>query len=171
MEIVITPRSLGKLERNLGPEMLRALRGAMNSTARYALSRFQGRTRNAIPASPNGGRGAVATGEYLRAWKIQRGTDTVTVLNDSNQAIFVEKGRRPGRKPPPIEPIRKWAEVRLGLQGAKARAAAVLIARAIGRRGLFPRNVMSGAMPAIQETYDRVTRRAYDRALNQAASK
>jgi len=60
-------------------------------------------------------------------------------------AIFVNDGRKPNSKQPPIEPIKKWA-IQKGLPDWKddrgkfisENSRAFLIARAIGRRGIKP---------------------------------
>lgn len=49
-------------------------------------------------------------------------------------APIVEKGRRPGRRPP-LEPIRLWVVRKLGVNQKNAREVAFLVARKIGRRG------------------------------------
>lgn len=78
----------------------------------------------------------------FRAVPLRKGAQ---LHNDAPHAATIEYGRRPGAPPPPIGPILGWVRRKgIGLPvkgGAKARyaaqrAAAFLIARAIGRRGL-----------------------------------
>jgi hypothetical protein len=48
-----------------------------------------------------------ASGTYERSWLVHPLDDGATVSNSAKHAIFVERGRRPGRRPP-LEPILEW---------------------------------------------------------------
>lgn len=105
-------------------------------------------TANAPPASANGGIGAVDTGKYLRSWKVNRVTldkiRGVLITNSAEYMAVIERGRGLGKRPPPTDVIARWAQRRLGLPYKEAKRAAWPIARAIGRRGLYARRVMTG---------------------------
>lgn len=58
---------------------------------------------------------------------------------------YVDKGRRPGKKPP-ITPLVKWAKVKLGLSGDEAVSAAFGIAENIKKRGVKPTDIFSNAI-------------------------
>ena len=67
-----------------------------------------------------------------------RGTPGVraeVVTSTAFYAAIVERGRAPGRTPPPTAPVLLWVQRKLGLTGPAALHAAYLIARKIGRRG------------------------------------
>ena len=105
-------------------------------------------TANAPPASANGGIGAVDTGKYLRSWKVTKttlnGIRGVLITNSASYMAVIERGRGAGKRPPPVDVIARWAMRRLGLPYKEARRAAWPIAKAIGRRGLYARRVMTG---------------------------
>lgn len=48
-----------------------------------------------------------ASGTYERSWLVHRLDDGATTSNSAAHSIFVERGRRPGRRPP-LEPILEW---------------------------------------------------------------
>lgn len=52
---------------------------------------------------------------------------------------------------PPSQAIARWAQRRLGLSEADAKAAAFLIARAIARRGLRGRQILSGSIGELRQ--------------------
>lgn len=104
---------------------------------------------NAVPASEYGSKGAFDTGSYRRGWRARNVRDGAVVENVSKQADIIERGRRPGRRPPPSSIIIPWAKRRLGLSAKEAKRAAYPIAMAIGRRGLRARRVLELATPEI----------------------
>ena len=62
--------------------------------------------------------------------------------------VYVESGRRPGAKQPPVNPILKWIEQR-GIvpdEGTSKRSLAFLIARSIGEKGIRPTPFMKAAV-------------------------
>lgn len=105
-------------------------------------------TDNAPAASARGAKGAVDTGNYRRNWKVSKATINgirgVLISNAAAYMAVIEMGRGIGKRPPPTDVIARWAERRLGLPYKEARRAAWPIARAIGRRGLYARRVMTG---------------------------
>jgi hypothetical protein len=96
----------------------------------------------------------VSTGNLKNSlrYTLKRKTDGANVKFDakgsaSNYWDVIERGRRPNRKPPPIDAIVEWMKkkpVKLQAKGGgfikstpqAQRAAAYLIARAIGKRGI-----------------------------------
>lgn len=80
---------------------------------------------------------------YRKAWRFKTGTFssakawTLTVRNAEKHAIFIEKGRRKGAKPPPVAAITEWVRDKLG-----PLASPWAVAQGISRRGIKPRPVM-----------------------------
>ena len=105
-------------------------------------------TDKAPRASANGSAGAVDTGNYKRSWKVSRATiDNIRGVLITNSAAYmavIERGRGLGKRAPPRDVIARWAQRRLGLPYKEAQRAAWPIARAIARRGLYARRVMTG---------------------------
>ena len=144
-------------------------RGTVSGAAR-CIAVMQRRTREAIAANPRGigDGGAVNTGSYLRSW---RSTALVPIgaalFNSALHAAIVELGRRPGARMPPLDAIARWAQRRLGLSYAEARARAFLNARAIQRRGLLPRLVMTNGLDEMVRVVEEEQQRELDAALEQ----
>ncbi len=63
------------------------------------------------------------------------------VFNRAPNANFVERGRRPGARRPPSEPIFEWL-LRRGLSEDEARRATFPVAMAIAKRGIKARPVL-----------------------------
>lgn len=93
---------------------------------------------------------AVNTGAYKRGWRMEKKSDGARLLNNVTHAPIVEGGRRPG-KFPPIRAIEKWAQQKLGLSKAEAKAAAYPIARAIKENGIDGKKIMEQATPEIRK--------------------
>jgi hypothetical protein len=128
-------------------------------------------------------------GAYLRAWKAEGDPDGAALFNSSKYAGVIERGRRPG-KFPPIAAIAQWALRRLRLKPEGARRggrrstsfsadevmapafkAAWPIARAIARRGLLPRLIMTGAEHILGAYFHEEIDRATEAALRKAAGR
>lgn len=82
-----------------------------------------------------------ATGDLKRGWDVivsKRRVNSLqirgSVVNRADNAIFRVVGRGPGKQPP-IEPIGRWVQVVLGVQGNQARGVAFVIARKIAQQG------------------------------------
>jgi len=186
----IGPERLGELETKLAGEYESTMRRAALSAAMRGVGLMQQRTRTALPASPGGpsAGGAVNYGTYLRAWKAEADADGASLFNSSKQAGVIEFGRRPG-KFPPIAAIAQWALRRLRLKPEGSRRgrsktsfsadeimtpafrAAWPIARAIARRGLLPRLIMTGAAHVLGAYFDEEIDRATEAALHKAAGR
>ncbi len=126
----------------------RAVYRGLLEAAQDAKRTLEAVTRHAPPASANGKMGAVATGQYLKAWRTKRikraNTMGVLISNNMKHAWFVEFGRFPSHKRPPLKAIAAWAQVRLGYSYQEAKRVAWPIANAIKRRGLKARHVLTG---------------------------
>ncbi len=118
-----------------------------------ALAIVQDAVRIAPPANPSGkgSGGAVNTGHFLSSWEAnptqQGGSFGVLIQVPNSKAPYaavIEYGRRPGSRPPPVEPIARWAQRRLRLPYEQAKGIAFGIARSIGRRGLKGRRILTG---------------------------
>ena len=91
------------------------------------------------------------------------GENGVDVWATAAYALYVELGREPGRKAPPVDVMQAWVKRRLGLSGDEADRAAYLIGQAISQGGIpatyFMRNA-AGSVP-----YEEI-RRAVEEALS-----
>lgn len=69
---------------------------------------------------------------------------------------YVNNGRKPGgRKLPPIEPLKLWAQKRLGLNDEKEQLSAAFgIARNIYKFGIQPSYFYDRAVKALEETFE-----------------
>jgi len=81
------------------------------------------------------------------------------VLNTAPYASIIELGRRPGKFPPPGV-LRGWITRRLGKTEAEARAMEFVVSRAIARRGLRARLVMTNSLPKMKQVVMREVMRA-----------
>lgn len=141
---------LPELMRRLGVRSEAALSRGIQSAAMRALPIMEQAVRTAPPANPSGKGvgGAVNTGSFLRSWKAttHRTATSIGLLIQSvgmPYAGVIEYGRRAGSRMPPVEPIARWAQRRLGLPYKEAKQAAFAIRRSIKRRGLKPRHVLT----------------------------
>lgn len=57
----------------------------------------------------------------------------------------IERGRRPGAPPPPVEAIRTWVERKMG-----AEVSAFVVARSIGRKGIEGRRMLQKAVLLVE---------------------
>lgn len=125
----------------------RAAYRSLLEVAEMAKLTMESATRAAPPASANGSTGAIATGKYLRAWRTKRmrraNSIGVLISNSTKQAWFVEFGRFPSHKKPPLSAIAKWAQVKFGMSYKEAKRVAWPIANAIAKRGLKARHVLT----------------------------
>lgn len=104
----------------------------------------------------------VASGKLLksldtRVIKTAMGTIYTIQLIAEDYLEYVDGGRRPNKKPPPIQAIRKWVR----FKGIPLNAA-YPIARSIGKKGIKPTNV-------IQKSLQRLTRSKGFRELEEDA--
>ena len=124
-------------------------------------------TSEALPANPAsaGVGGAVNTGQYKRSWKAMRTDNGAAVLNLAPYAEAIEDGRQTGMKAPPTEALARWAQRRLNLDREAAKKAAWVIGRAIKKRGLKARHILSGALPKLEADFVEELRKEFEREL------
>ena len=178
---------LGEYERALGKNYPKAAKRGLVQAARSATVIYRTETMQAPPASPNGGRGAVATGRFAGGWKVKPTASPFVVhaYNDAPHAKFVEYGRRPG-KPPPVSVIAAWVRIKLRVgpavnsktgrptkrgerdPDAGIRGLAFVIARAIGRRGLRGRFIRERTMPSVRHQATMALLNAFDEVMTEA---
>jgi hypothetical protein len=176
------PAALAKHEK----AVTAAIRKAMIETAMFGLTAVQQTIRQTAPKP-------IAAGDYMRSWAVLK-TRTGAVLGSSVlHSIFVEIGRRPGKRPP-VSVIEEWLRERKikvavpkpskskkGLKAKKLppikerrakarRAAAFAIAAKIGRDGTEGRYVLRRTMPTIQARALKETRAAVMAALKSAGA-
>lgn len=85
---------------------------------------------------------AFNTGEMARGYAVIRDMDAVRLLNEAAHAVYVERGRQPGRMPPP-DAIALWAQRALGIPADDAKSAGWAIAVSIAREGVEARPVLT----------------------------
>ena len=153
--------------KRLGKRYMPAVQRGLLSGAARSLVLLQNRTRDARPANPmrKGEGGAVNTGQYLRSWRTERVPGGVRVWNSAPYAPIVEFGRRKGAKMPPVAEMEIWARRRLELSATEAKRAAFVIARAIARRGLEGRRIMTGARTVMTRYIEQEVQRELEKEL------
>ncbi len=75
-----------------------------------------------------------ASGKTSASLKIVKVNTSQQVLRGSDTVYYLIHGRRPG-KFPPIQPIRKWVQIKIRPTDISVNSLAFLIARKIARRG------------------------------------
>lgn len=146
---------------------------AMRETAMFAQTAVA-RTAARVRPKPR------ATGQYAQSWGVRNTRNGAVMGNSSRQSIWVERGRRAGKRPP-LEPILEWVRVKRlvrtkGSRGksrgrkrsrpdAAERGLAFTIQAKIGRVGTPARWPLKTAMPAIGKRAERELKRAVRRAL------
>ena len=89
--------------RRLWPEVGRRIETGMINAARSA-----GWWAASKAASSTATLGAVASHTFQRSWLSMPVRDGAIVSNKAEHAYFVEVGRKPGRRPPPVSAIMEW---------------------------------------------------------------
>lgn len=82
------------------------------------------------------------TGRYNLSFKAEDIEDGVALLNVAPYAAVIEEGRRPGARQPPREVLIPWIQRKMGKSAEEAAALAFIIARAIARKGITPKNIV-----------------------------
>ncbi len=77
--------------------------------------------------------GLNASGEWIANLNT-RAEGVTGIINGRKYTEQLVWGRRPGTRPP-IAPLERWAQVKLGLSGAEAKGAAFAIANKIAKEG------------------------------------
>lgn len=158
--------ALGGQYKKLGAGVKVAAAKGIQRGAFRVQATLQQLTGQAPPANPNGigTGGAVNTGFYKKAWKIQMLPDGARVFNAATYAGIIDFGRRPG-KFPPKEVIVRWIQRRLQKPEKEARKMAFVVQRAIAKRGLLARRVLSGNVPMLKQIWAEELTKELDAAL------
>jgi len=85
-----------------------------------------------------GATGANATGKTVRSLEDNVTDDRMQILG-SKSFLFVEVGRKPGKKPP-FEPIKEWVKAR-NLGGTNPDGVAWAVVNAIAKRGTLAKRI------------------------------
>jgi len=133
-----------KLNKNLTGHEGAVVRGVHSGLYR-AITVVQRAAEQAPPASPNGSVGAVNTGAYRQAWQVETTRYGGRIWNSKAYSGVIEYGRRAGSKAPPYREIELWARRKLGLSAEEAKRASYPIAKAIAKRGLSARKVLTSS--------------------------
>lgn len=153
----ITPAELPAEFRNIGNAMRKAIIQGHRQAAVRSIPLLHRATRD---------KGAMNTGEYLRAWKSENTDLGARVGNDRVYAPIIEEGRRRGSRRPPQDRIARWAQRKLKLSADEARAAAFAIASAIVRRGIAGRHIMGDLQPEFNRLAEAEVTKSMKAALN-----
>lgn len=161
----VRPQNHGKFMERVASNMRRNIKRALTECRSIALQDVQEQTANAPPASPNGDRGAVASGMVKKSWTVSVDEPTLSIvlknpaMNTKGKSYtgYIEQDRKPGEGMPPPAAILLWLQQRYG-KGDKR--AAFLIARAIKRRGLYRRKIVQSTR---ENTADKIKKVLYTR--------
>lgn len=104
-KITLDPRDVPKANKQLQRLIQKETREAMVRLAQFGLAQTQKYTTRARPRP-------YATGAFANGWTWARTADGAILWNSARHGVFVELGRRPGRKPPPLQAILEWLEVK-----------------------------------------------------------
>lgn len=153
--IKMNPAEYALYIRRLGPAFKAAALRGTQRTALRAVADLQQETSLAPPANPQqvGAGGAVNTGNFKRSWRWSKLPDGAAVYNMAPYAGVIEYGRRPGSQMPPTRPIAQWIQRRLGKNAKEAQGMAFAVAKAIGKRGLLGRKILTRYIPALQGNF------------------
>ena len=102
--------------------------------------------------------GKVASGDLIRSlstrlMKTGFGTKYTLVIEAEDYLVYVDEGRRPGGRMPPVDPIRKWCR-----QKGIPEGAAFAIAKSIAENGIPPTDVIERALQNLERNrkYDQL---------------
>lgn len=121
------------------PTLLRGI----HAGAQRAIPYLVDATRTAKPASEHGSTGAANTGYFINRWRVLRTKDGAIIKNVTPYGPVIDGGRRRGAKMPPLKPLIAWLRRRLGKSAEEAKRMAYPVARAIARRGLKARKILT----------------------------
>lgn len=157
-----SPRQLGPAVRALSRQFDGAVLLALRKAARYGATQAVRVSAQTKPFRPR------ATGTFERSFIVIKVPDGAVLTNSARHSIFVELGRRPGKRPP-LQPIIDWVKIRRIAKGGAARRVAMAIARKIGRRGTPGKFVFKRTMPIIAKRLPIEISLAMSRAVAAAA--
>lgn len=95
-----SPAELKRALRQFGTEAEDMLAKAMQDAARFGVAAI---LRTSAQTRPR----PKASGTYERSWLVNKLKDGATISNSAMHAVFVERGRKPGRRPPK-QPLVEW---------------------------------------------------------------
>lgn len=84
-------------------------------------------------------------GQFERGWTAMTNpaAPSTRVFNKAPHAMYVERGRRPGAKFPPVDKIRSWVQRNINPAADQLDSIAFLVGRAIHQRGIPARPVQT----------------------------
>ena len=133
----ISPAQMGKLAAGLGQRANAVAQDSLAKAAKSAVKLARERTQDA---------GAVAFGKMFNGWQANVKTDhTALITNTQPYAVYVDRGRRAGSRMPPVEALIPWVRQVLQPTESRTRAVAFVVAKAIARRGIAARPIVSDA--------------------------
>ena len=103
-----------------------------------AMAEWKRQTEGVPPPTDSGALAGAFSYNVTRGQQVIKGE----LVNPLKYALAIEKGRKPGKRPP-VAPIALWVTRVLGISDPKkARSVAYVIARAIGKRGFSPNHAV-----------------------------
>ena len=151
LNVKLTVSQYASAMRKLGKTFLPTVKRGVLSGALHSLEVVRSNTQHCPPASPNGSAGAVNLGVFYRGWRAARTEGGAVIFNDTPYASVIERGRRPGARPPPSAVLIPWLRRKAHMTEAEAKRLAFVVARAIGRRGQEGRFILEASEPNIIE--------------------
>lgn len=161
-DILLSMDQWAKSRKRLADTYMPTVKAGILSGVMRLIPHMQERTRTAPPANPAGigSGGAVNTGAYLRSWQVNPLANGARLFNGSPYSGIIEHGARPmgararmtrgtgsaiKRKPisKRMRALQRWVELRLHVPRSESRQVAFLVGRAIARRGLVGRHVLT----------------------------
>lgn len=136
--IRLTVSAFAEHRKKLAGDFLPTVKRGMVSGAMRCLPVLHDATRKAK---------IVDTGRYLISWKSEATALGARVFNAAPYSAVIELGRRAGATMPPPQVIAKWLQRARGLSRKEAEAAAFVVARAIGKRGIPGKFVLKNVLP------------------------
>jgi hypothetical protein len=162
-DVLLSMDQWAKSRKRLADTFMPTINAGILSGVMRCLPHQQERTRTAPPANPAGigSGGAVNTGAYLRSWQVTPLANGARLGNSSPYSGIIENGARPmGARArmvrgtgsatkrrtisPRMRALQRWVELRLHVPKGESRQVAFLVGRAIARRGLVGRHVLTG---------------------------
>ena len=162
------PRNMGDLYKNYGAATRGAVAAAFKAIGTKTKAKLVARTAvNKI----------YFRGKFARGWYSRFEPGAIPLLRIGNAApysLFVELGRRPGRRPPPSSVLIPWIQAKLVLRpGQSAASVAFAVARGISKKGIKARPVLTSPQvqfDVMQTTSDEMEK-SFGAALLGAAAK
>jgi hypothetical protein len=156
------PKQLGPAVRTLARQFDAGVIRALRKTARYGATQAVKVSAKSKPYRPR------ATGTYERSFTVIKVPDGAVLTNTARHSIFVEVGRRPGKRPP-LKSIIEWVRIKRLAKGSKAVRVAVAIQRKIGRKGTKGRYVLRRTMPLVAKRLPLEISLQMQRSIDRAA--